>query len=267
MDPLNVLLCPKNVCSVAQTFGENATSEYSSDGLRGHPGWDIHCGYGTTIVAPFDMYAYSVIGKDSPLLGPEGYTQIGAIVETDLETFEWIIGHCDPLCKIGPVKKGDVIGTEANHGPVWDGQTQITLAMQQAGDKRGAHRHYQKRPVVKVPATSGGTYLNSYGFYKDQQGNYYKVYMPNNGYNGCVDWMAPLFSRSLVVGSIGYDVYLLQKALIKEGFATFQPTGNYGLLTFAAVRLFQKAHNISALGIVGPNTRALLNSNYFQLPQ
>jgi hypothetical protein len=81
------------------------------------------------------MYIYSVIGTDSPLLGPEGYTQIGAIVETPLETFEWIIGHCDPTCQVGPVTKGQVIGKQANHGPVYFGNTPITLEMQKNGDK------------------------------------------------------------------------------------------------------------------------------------
>jgi hypothetical protein len=77
--------------------------------------------------------------------------------------------------------------------------------MQKNGDKRGSHRHYQKRRVGKVPKTTGGSYLNAYGFYKDPAGNYYQVYMPGNGYNGCVDWMAPLFPRSLFVGMSGYD--------------------------------------------------------------
>lgn len=261
------MLCAPGTGSVAQKFGDNATAEYAIDGLKGHPGWDIHCGYGTPIEAPFDMVIYSIIGTDSQLLGPEGYTQVGAIVETPLETFEWIIGHCDPACKLGPVSKGTVIATEANHGPVYSGSTRITLAMQQQGDKRGAHRHYQKRPVVKVPNTSGGTYLNGYGFYRDPQGNYYKVYNQTNGFNGCSDWMAPLFSRSLIIGSTGYDVYLLQKALVLEGFATFNPTGNYGPMTFAAVMKYQKAHGLALVGIVGPMTRAQLNTTYKPLPQ
>jgi hypothetical protein len=76
------MLCPTGVRNVAQNFGDNATLEYQADGLLGHPGWDIHCGYGSPIEAPFCMTIYSIIGTDSPLLGPEGYTQVGAIVET-----------------------------------------------------------------------------------------------------------------------------------------------------------------------------------------
>lgn len=261
------MLCPSGTCSVAQKFGENATRIYANGGEYGHPGWDLHCGYGSPIEAAFDMTIYSIIGTDSPLLGPEGYTQVGAIVETPLETFEWIIGHCNPSCQMGPVKKGAVIATEANHGPVFEGQTQITLAMQNAGDKRGAHRHYQKRPVIKATSTKGGTYLNAYGFYRDPQGNYYQVYMPDNGYNGCVDWYVPLFNRALIVGMSGYDVYLLQKALVKEGFGSFNPTGFYGALTFAAVMKYQIHYGMTPVGSVGPLTRARLNKTYFQLPQ
>jgi hypothetical protein len=268
MNPLNLMLCPAGTCSVAQKFGDNATPIYIAGGDKGHPGWDIHCGYGSPIEAPFDMYIYSVIAKDGPLLGPEGYTQVGAIVETPLETFEWITGHCDPTCQIGPVTKGTVIATEANHGPVFVGNTQITLQMQQQGDHDGSHRHYQKRPLIKVAKTGAGTYLNAYGYYRDAQGNFYQVYMPGNGYNGCSDWMAPLFNRDLFVGRSGYDVYLLQKALILEGFATFAPTGNFGPLTVAAVTRYQLKNTLTpTAGYCGPKTRAVLNAHYFQLPQ
>ena len=261
------MLCPAGICNVAQKFGDNATALYHTDGLIGHPGWDIHCGYGSPIEAPFDMTIYSVIGTDSELIGAEGYTQVGAIVETPLETFEWIIGHCDPTCKMGPVTKGTVIATEANHGPVYDGQTQITLAMQKAGDRRGAHRHYQKRPVLKVSKTAGGTYLNAYGFYKDPAGNYYQIYAPSNGFNGCTDWMAPLFNRDLFIGRSGYDVYLLQKALVLEGFATFTPTGNFGPLTIAALSKYQSHYKLTpTAGYCGPKTRAVLNAAYKPLP-
>jgi hypothetical protein len=35
--------------------------------------------------------------------------------------------------------------------------------------------------------------------------------------NSCVDWTLPLFNRNLSILSSGYDVYLLQKALVREG--------------------------------------------------
>jgi hypothetical protein len=42
--------------------------------------------------------------------------------------------------------------------------------------------------------------------------------MPYNGYKGCVDFTKDLWSRTLTIGSYGYDVYLLQKALIHQEF-------------------------------------------------
>jgi peptidoglycan hydrolase-like protein with peptidoglycan-binding domain len=168
---------------------------------------------------------------------------------------------------MGPVAKGTVIGTEANHGPVYYGNTPITLEMQKGGDRRGSHRHYQKRPLIKGPYIRGGTYLNAYGYYRDAQGNYYQVYMPGNGYNGCSDWMAPLFPRSLFIGLSGYDVYLLQKALVLEGFGSFTPTGYFGTATFASVMKYQSHYGMTPVGSVGPLTRGQLNKTYFQLPQ
>jgi hypothetical protein len=151
---------------------------------------------------------------------------------------------------------------------IYDGNMPITLAMQQGGDKRGSHRHYQKRPVLKVKSTAdGGTFLNGYGYYKDAEGNYYSVYAPENGYNGCTDWYAPLFNRPLTILMRGYDVYLLQKALVLEGFAAFAPTGYFGPLTFAAVMKYRRAHGLTPVGSVGPLTRAALNATYKPLPQ
>lgn len=261
------MLCTGNNCNVAQVFGANATSVYADGGLKGHPGWDIGCGYGSDILSPVDMHVYSVITTTSPLLGPEGYTQVGGIVETPLEVFEFIIGHCDPTVQQEVfVHRGDKIATEANHGPVWQDGLQITLAMQKKGDKRGSHRHYQKRPLYKTKSSIGfGTYLNAYGYYKDAQGYYYQVADPNNGYSGCIDWQAPLFTRSLGLFSTGYEVYLLQVALVKEGYGNFTPTGYFGLLTRSALQKYQAAKGLEQVGSVGPMTRASLNKSYSQL--
>ena len=70
-----------------------------------------------------------------------------------------------------------------------------------------------------------------------------------------------LFTHNLASGSAGDDVRALQKLLVAQGFLTATPTGNYGALTVAAVKKFQKAHGISQLGNVGPATLVVLNAN------
>lgn len=69
------------------------------------------------------------------------------------------------------------------------------------------------------------------------------------------------FTRRLSVGKRGDDVVLLQEILIDQGFLkASNPTGYYGPLTSRSVQKLQSANKIQATGVVGPATRALLNS-------
>ncbi|MBP7741199.1 MAG: DUF5011 domain-containing protein [Candidatus Pacebacteria bacterium] len=68
------------------------------------------------------------------------------------------------------------------------------------------------------------------------------------------------FSDDITVGSTGGDVTELQSILITGGFLKITaPTGFYGPMTIAAVKLYQAAHGIPATGYVGPLTLAALN--------
>lgn len=67
------------------------------------------------------------------------------------------------------------------------------------------------------------------------------------------------FKSNLQVGSKGSEVVALQKLLAKLKFFSGPTNGNFGQVTKAAVIKFQKANGISALGVVGPATRAALN--------
>lgn len=60
-------------------------------------------------------------------------------------------------------------------------------------------------------------------------------------------------------GSSGDEVLCLQKMLVKSGYLSATPNGNYGPATMAAVKAFQKAKGLDQLGVVGPGTRAALN--------
>jgi hypothetical protein len=218
-------------CVEGQGFSQNANPLYHAGGLLGHTGIDVNCGYGSTIASLTNGVVYSTFPVEQP--ASDGYTAVFVLTETPLEIFEFSYGHvCEIDCQIGQqVKVGDALAKEGNKGEVYSGNTLITLAMQAAGDHDGHHRHYQKRPEIKTKnlqniLTNMGL-SDAHGWYKDANANYYQVYDYFNGFNGCVDWTLPLFNRNLSIFSNGYDVYLLQKALVLEGFRTTFHTNEF----------------------------------------
>ncbi len=255
-------------CFEGQGFGQNFNPSYHAGGLIGHTGIDVNCGYGSPILSLTNGQVYSTYPIEHP--ASDGYTAVFVITDTPLETFEFSYGHVSEIdCQIGQqVKVGDVIAKEGNHGIVYVGNVLITQAMQAAGNHDGHHRHYQKRPVKKVQTTlAAKRYLQTQEGLYIKDNNYYEIYDFDNGFNGCVDWTAPLFNRDLQQGVSGYDVYLLQKALVLEvGFNPLYCIGIFGPKTATAVMVLQRKHNISpAAPRVGPLTRAYLNATYHQL--
>lgn len=263
MSPLNQLLAQH--CIEGQGFSQNYNPSYQAGGLLGHTGVDVSCGYGTPIAAIADGTVYSTYPINQPAM--DGYTAVFTICKTPLEYFEFSYGHVSEIdVQIGQdVHKGDLIAKEGNHGVVYAGNVLITPAMQKAGDQRGSHRHYQKRPVIRTMQLRGMGLQTAQGMYRDQVGRYYQVYSPLNGFNGCVDWTKPLFPRDLFFGCSGYDVYLLQNALRYEGYATFDSTGYFGLKTMTALMSMQRAKGIPGTGYCGPMIRQYLNANYSQV--
>ncbi|MBY0310210.1 peptidoglycan-binding protein [Patescibacteria group bacterium] len=67
-------------------------------------------------------------------------------------------------------------------------------------------------------------------------------------------------SDRLSLRSSGEQVRVLQAALKRLGYFSGEATGYFGPVTEAAVRSFQAAHALDALGIVGPQTRLLLGT-------
>lgn len=246
------------ICVEGQKFGENLNGSYVAGGLKGHSGLDFSCGFGSPIISPFDGYVYKVLTPKRP--ASDGFTGVFMLVDNGIESFEWLVGHCDPTVAPGMnIKKGDVLGTEANHGTVYSGNIRITLAMQAAGDQRGHHRHDQKRPYMRTKNLTGVSLSIEDGMYYD--GYYYQVWDYYNGYNGCIDPSKPLFTRDLWLGSKGYDVYCLQRFLALRAYFNTEPTGYYGPITLAAVSKFQADHNILPVaGYCGTKTRTLLNT-------
>jgi hypothetical protein len=68
------------------------------------------------------------------------------------------------------------------------------------------------------------------------------------------------FTKTLKLNSTGAEVLQLQKKLKTLGFYKGKIDGGFGSSTEKAVKAFQKAHKLSQVGSVGPQTRALLNS-------
>lgn len=255
------------ICTCNQKFHQNANSSYKLNGLIGHTGYDASCGFGSPIHSLYSGVVYKVLTKNTPANDGSGFTGVFMIVDDGIECFEWLVGHCNPSVSEGQyINKGDIIGTEANHGTVYSDGKLITLAMQAAGDTRGSHRHYQKRPVVKVARTSPAyMYLSRYSdrpagtiYYND--GGYFQIWNYDNGFNGCVNPQTPVFNRALAPGMSGYDVFVLQRILNRSGALLVSPTGFYGALTIAAVTKFQKTAGLTPVGVVGPKTTLALNA-------
>lgn len=68
------------------------------------------------------------------------------------------------------------------------------------------------------------------------------------------------FNNGLALGSRSDEVTELQNRLTAEGVYTGPITGYFGSLTAQGVKNFQKKYGISQVGMVGPQTRAKLNS-------
>ena len=66
-------------------------------------------------------------------------------------------------------------------------------------------------------------------------------------------------THTLALGWTGEEVSALQAILKRLGMFTDEVTGYFGSITEQAVKQFQAQNNLSAVGIVGPMTREVLN--------
>lgn len=245
-------------CTIGQGFGANANPFYKAQGLLGHPAVDSSCGFGTDILFPFKTPSRVINVVTPATAGREGYTLVSILVDDGIECFEWIVGHLNPTVSIGDIVNfGDKLGTEANHGKVYSGNAEITLAMQRAGDTRGHHRHNQKRGLIPTVGTSWrDEYLLGPGWSPYFDGKrYFKIADPYNGYAGCINPSGPVFNRARTIGSSGYDIFVMQRILYRTGFLTAEPTGYFGPLTLVALMRWQSALGLTPAPIIGPMSR------------
>lgn len=183
-------------CTRTQPFGANSNPIYLSSGMKGHTGVDDSCGYGSKVYALKKGVVYKILDREHPARDGSGYWCVFMISEENGKFVEWQIGHLSKIyCKVGDiVEPWDFIGEEGNRGRVFSGNIQITKAMQDAGDKRGAHRHYNKKYLTQTKEIGNNIYLTQWTpdgvmpiVYTDTAGFHYIVDNANNGYSGSVD--------------------------------------------------------------------------------
>lgn len=198
-------------CVKTQGFYDNATSVYKANGMTSHGGDDISCGYGTPIENPIRQRIYKILDAEHPANDGSGYWGIFGIAEFEGKTYEICVGHCSRIdVKVGDlVEPGQILGLEGNHGQVFVGQTEITKAMQDAGDKRGSHRHWQARSVKKNKTYNGSVprlIAFPYTIFKDDEGYYYEIPDYYNGVHG----LSPVIDDILKQ----YENWKLSKAVV-----------------------------------------------------
>ena len=217
-----------NKCAIAQVFGANANPMYAAAGQKGHTGVDEHCGYGSEIYALKRGWVYKILDKDHPANDGSGYWGVFIIAQESDGTFsEWQVGHCSKIfCAVGdPVEPWTLIAEEGNRGGVYEGNVQITKVMQDAGDHRGSHRHWNKKPLRRQTEVQrdaeGGMHLTNWGpsgqVYEDKQGFVYQVLNYKNGYNGSVDPMKDIDDGYAAINNRGQELTTEESKVVEDG--------------------------------------------------
>lgn len=241
-----------NKCLISQGFGLNGNPSYAAAGQTGHTGVDEVCGYGTPVYALKKGRVYKILDDRHPAGDGSGYWAVFIIAEgADGQWCEWQIGHLSKiLCKDGDlVEPWTVIGEEGNHGKVYTGDIEITKAMQDAGDHRASHRHWNKkilkRQTFNQREEDGGVHLTTYGWeaYRDPQGCYYQVQNYYNGYNGSVD---P--AGDLDIGYAAINAHLnppepeltpVEEKMVEDGIKVAQAAVKFPWLRALAMKILQ----------------------------
>lgn len=186
------------ICTKTQGFGENGNPSYKAQGLKGHTGIDVKCEFDSPVEFPivdFDRaYVSLVLDKEHPAADGSNYWCVNAIVErANGEVFEFQIGHLNKIF-VRPglmLTPGYVIGTEGNHGIVYEGHRIISIAEENIGIQDGHHRHYQKRLLNKVSqAIQGKNYISGWKqvlYVTPGDERFLEVINYDNGFHGCVD--------------------------------------------------------------------------------
>ena len=172
----------------SQKFGENATSFYKENSLKGHTADDWAVPFGTKIPCCADSYVYSTYNHPDRTK----YRAVYTLIETDTDIiYEASYGHLDEIhVPIGThIKVGDILGTVGNTGDVYSFGVKVTKEEQRAGSTKGAHLHgvqIRKCRMVETTRHDRNYLHDGNGMYR-YKGHYIEVVDYNNGFNGCID--------------------------------------------------------------------------------
>lgn len=237
------LFYPVKPLFITQSFGQNFSNLYISQGMKGHSGVDFVAKHGQGVYATHDGICYPEIdsggGNGVVLRTLEAFDYNG--VPTYMKTIYWHLIQDDAVVHTGQeVKAGDLIGYADN-----------------TGASTGDHLHFGLKPQA-INEDNGA-------FYNLEQ---------NNGYFGAIDPMPyfngyfaedihtppPVFTKTLKQGMWNAEVKTLQTLLNQEINAGLVTDGVFGPKTLIAVKSFQSQHGLDVDGLVGPKTQAVLIS-------
>ena len=221
-------------CEISQKYGANKNAIFY--GFAGHSGVDEVCEHASKVYALKNGFVYKILDDKRPANDGSGYWAVFIISRNpDGSYCEWQIGHLSKiLCEVGDtVEPQTVIGEQGNRGQVFARGKVVTRAMQDAGDTRGSHRHWNKkilaRRTQKEMRVNPGQYITSWGpegkIYIDPEGYSYEVLNFNNGLNGSVDPMIDIdFGYRAVQGYFDLEQQVIKMGLEASSEALKYPS-------------------------------------------
>ena len=134
------------------------------------------------------------------------------------------------------------------------------LVLYKAGVQSNATALWASGSIPPTWKTGGGTFGKP-GYLAVQGDGNLVIYATTDGSvmwaSNTVQASAP-FTHTLARGWTGEEVSTLQASLAKLGYYAGEITGYFGPQTEEAVKTLQLQNNLAAVGILGPQTRSLL---------
>ncbi|MDO8594918.1 MAG: peptidoglycan-binding protein [bacterium] len=245
----------------AASFRDDFHEPRGADGTREHLGIDIISDKMTPVVAAVDgtvsyvvspqaVWGYSISIQDS-----EGYQYRYLHLNNDtLGTDDGAGGEANAY--VAGIKRGVKVTAGQHIGWVGDsGNAEATVS----------HLHFE----IRDPSRAAINPYDSLVLAVAQSPNSARIKTgvapviahPSEGNTGVMAGSLYVFTQDLSEGATGEAVRKLQERLQNYGFFTSYITDYFGPITRAAVIRFQVTRGISADGIAGAATRAILNAD------